>query len=393
MKQIVLYNSALHETIAVEITDAMFDNLENTVLIKDYETFNLVSTIPDDVKLLRKLEQEFEDNEFETIYKELPTEGVDPKAIDAKFVEYFYKCVKEKYPVFNELSDEKKTSVCLVLCTRFSIFVFSKQKKDNEKLEINTDLTFGEEYAKRIINLFNSLSLDDPDSIQNFSIELEKVEQDMLNDPRRRAGFDTLMLGLSTSIQDIASVFINDPNADSINLVEAFKNGVNNKDKASLKEKLTSVIKSSTVYYDNYLTSLNNAIATINKVDSHKSIGYLKVACKMICDFVTDTQDYVNEMANLRGHSNVDDIRQNRIDGYKKVIGTFSYSLDMLMTAFDHEKIEEDEYGKKVVSAWRLYEKEKSSDNEAWYFTLAKAYIAGYNELFDCLKVTNTEKK
>ena len=242
MKQITLYNSASHETIAVEITDTMFENLENTVLIRDFETFNLVSTIPDDVKLLRKLEQEFEDNEFETIYKELPTEDLDPKAIDSKFVEYFYKCVKEKYPSFNELSDDKKTSVCLVLCTRFSVFVFSKQQK-SKKSEVNFELTFGEDYAKRIVNLFNSLSLDDPDSIQNFSFGLEKVQQDMLNDPRRRAGFDTLMIGLSTTIQDIASVFINDPKAENINLVEAFKNGVNNQDKASLKEKLTKVIK------------------------------------------------------------------------------------------------------------------------------------------------------
>ena len=56
------------------------------------------------------------------------------------------------------------------------------------------------------------------------------------------------------------------------------------------------------------------------------------------------------------------------------------------MTAFDHEKVEENEYGKKVVSAWKLYEKEKSSDSNTWYVTLANDYMAAWEDLFGCLK-------
>lgn len=387
MTQITLYNSTTHESVVVDVPESIANDLENTVVINGFESFKFVSTIPEAVKQLREYEQVFEDAEFETIYKDLPTEGLDPKTIDSKFVEYFYNCIKEKYPELNGLEKGKKESVCLALCTRFSVFVFSKQKKiKEESKEVTSDLCFGEDYANRIIGLFKALSLDDAESILNFSTNLEKIEQSMLEDKRRRAGFDAMMLGLSTSIQDIASVFINDPNAENINLIEAFKKSTDSKDKDIIKGKLEKVINNSADYYQKYLQNVKNAISVIGKVDSNKPIAYLKVAYKLISDFVTDTRDVIAELNNLKGHSNVDDIRRDRTEGYRKVISNFSYSIDLLMTAFDHEKIEENEYGQKVVSAWKLYEKEKSSDNNTWYVTLANDYVAAWEDLFGCLK-------
>lgn len=386
MTQITLYNQVTHESVVVDVPETIANDLENIIMISGFDSFKLVNTIPENVQQLRKYKQEFEDNEFETIYKDLPTEGLDPKAIDSKFVEYFYKCIKEKYPKLEELDENKKTAVCLALCTRFSVFVFSKQNENNKKEETIPDTCFGEDYANRIINLFKELSLDNPESILNFSTSLEQIENDMLNDKRRRAGFDAMMLGLSTSIQDIATVFIGDPNTENVNLIEAFKKSTDSKDKDAIKGKLEKVIHDSADYYQKYLQNVKNAISVIGKVDSNKPIAYLKVAYKLISDFVTDTQNVISELNNLKGHSNADDIRKDRTEGYKKVINNFSYSLDLLMTAFDREKVEENEYGQKVISAWKLYEKEKSSDNNTWYVTLANDYVATWEELFGCLK-------
>lgn len=391
MVQLTLYNSTTHENIIINVPESIANDLENTIIINGFETFNLVNTIPENIKALRDYEQEFEEKEFDTLYDSWffkPASFNDIASnFEKSFNEYFTGCIKEKYPNLDKLSDKQKESILITLRTRFMVYMFNKQYENEHKEDKIEEVScFGEDYAHRIIKLFKELSLDDAESILNFSTNLEKTEQSMLNDTRRRAGFDAMMLGLSTAIQDIASVFINDPNAENINLIEAFKNSSNSKDKDTVKSKLEKVIDNSVDYYQKYLQNLKNSISVINKVDSNKSIAYLKVAHKLISCFVSDTRSIVAELSNLKENTHVDDLIKNKTENYKKVVNSFNYSLDLLMTAFDHEKVKEDEYGKKVVSAWKLYEKEKSSDSNTWYVTLANDYVAAWEDLFGCLK-------
>ena len=399
MKQVTLYNTITHEGVSVELSNSMVDDLEHTVLVSNYETFRLVSTIPGDVKQLREYEQKFEDNEFKTIYESWfnsPSSFEEiAEKFEERFTEYFNECAKEKYPELDNLDQSKKDSVCLTLRTRFLAYLFSRQNENNNKEDAieESGLCFGKDYSKKMIDLFKILSLDDPMSIQKFSDGLADVEKQMLNDKRRRAGFDTIMLGITATLQDIAGVFINDPTKESVNLVEAFKNATS-KDRLALKDKLEAAINKSCEYYKKFLTDVDDAIANINRVDSNKSMAYLRVMCKIVSDFMCDTNAYVSEINNLKGHINVEKLVKDRTEGYRRAIAAFSYAIDMLMVAYDSEGIKDDLYGSKVVSAWRLYDKEKSSDNNTWYFTLARGYTAAWEDLFGCIKdYLNKSKK
>lgn len=391
MKQVIFYNTITKEAAAVELPESLAENFDNVVLVNNYETFSLKSTIPDDIKKLRNLEQQFEEKEFNTIYESWyhsPSSFEEiEKTYDESFKEYFNGCVEEKYPEINELEQSKKDSVCLTLKTRFLAYMFNKQS-ETEKLEETDEsqICFGKDYANRIIALFKSLSLDDPVSICTFSDGLEKIENAMLSDKRRRAGFDSLMLGLSSAIQDIATIFISDPNKESVNIVEAFKNSVNNKDKKILKTKLEKVIKDSSDYYNNFLNGIDDAINTINRVDSNKSVAYLRVAWRIVSDFCHATDQFIKDLNQVKNQENSQEILKQKSQSYKTTVSSFSYSLDMLMVAFDYEKVKEDECGKSVINLWKLYEKEKSSDDNNWYFTLARDYIAGWDTFFSCLK-------
>lgn len=385
----ILYNKKTTEETFIDIPESMADDLSHTVLIHNFETFDLVSNVPKEQLDLRAARVEFAKNEFDTIYKDVffsPKNFTDIiDKFEPEFRKYVSQCITKKYP---DLNNDKLDSTILALQTNFLAYMMEKQQKvqdiENEEND-QTDPCYLLDYANRLTKLFETLLLDDPSSIYEFSDGLSEIEQKMSLDKRRHAGFDLLMHGISDAVQLLTGVFVEDPTKEPINLVLAFKNIPNNKDRDSLKKKISDIIEKVAEYYRCISSNLDKAKETAKELNPDKSKAYLLIMRNLVNEFINNTNHLITDYNNLRGHIRVDDILEQRKSEYRSYMEIFCSAMDTFMATIDSENLPDDEYRKNAISVWNLFNDARASEDNVWYHSLMQKYVTSFDELFGCL--------
>lgn len=392
--KVELCHTVSTETIELDLPELFVNDLEHVVVISEGEAFQLVSTIPEDVKAKNMVRKEFEDKEFETLrltyYKDL-NEDEDPDKFEQDFNTKVKDVINEKY---QSQIDFFTDAVIHTLCVHFVVYAICKNREEKlaEKNEAQkSDKCYAKDYAKRLINLFRILSFNEPGSIRRFSEELNTLEKFMQSDTRRHAGYDKLFAGVHATVTQLANVFITNGTEQKINLVRAFEDvaqGEDNEDRKRLISKISEIIDNTIKYYENYILSIDKTEEDISKINDDISISYIYVGRGLVANFINNTDAFL-AIADS-GENDAVKIATARKE-YKKQFEMFCNYFDDLIAAFDdvtNNTTPDSVFATNLNFIWFNVNKFKSSESETWPIDLAKALFEHYNEIFKDVPIT-----
>ena len=378
------------ETIQIDVPEAFANDLEHVVMIKDGEAFQLKSTIPDEIKKKNELRKKFEDNEFEylrTNYYEDLDEDADPEEFEKDFTDHVKIIIYERYPELKAVITDD--SIYHTLCVHFVVYAVCKNREEkmNQKNEAQkSDRCYAKDYAKRLLNLFRSLSFSEPGSMTKFSAELNDVEQFMQRDERRHAGYDKLFAGITATVSQLANVFITDDGEQKINLVKAFEDvaqGEDNPDRQQLIHKISGIIDSTITYYENYILNLDKIEDDISTISNDVSLSYIAVARGIVTGFINQTDKFLNDTTPGPEHDTT--FVTAARNEYKKNTDIFYSYIEDLMAAFDdatNNILPESPFATNIHYIWFNTRKARNSEDGNWPVNLAKLFYDNFAQLF-----------
>jgi len=379
-------NTITHEEYQCELPDSMVENIDHTFAYINDTIYGFFSTIPEELKDQEECKKEVKDKLFPVLrfsYFNYKTPIDVPSNFDTKFNQVLDNLLQKNYPEIYQRIEKNKDNFYSECRALFLAYVFDNVEKEKKTAEIQRkDECFCKDYALRIIDMFKNLSLDEIPSIETFSSTLSKIDQEMLLDDRRRAGYRLLLTGLADAISKLNSVFITKPGETSINLVKVFKENINNPDRATYIEKIKVIINEAIQYFEKILTDTNVAIDTIKKVDSCKSIAYLKMEQQFVSAFVSSTMSFLNKYKEEQDEKN----KANIIASYGRVATEFTIAIDTLIVSFDCTPNDDNPLQDNVITVWKMIEDQLESKSPTWYFELTKQFMDNWNSLFGALE-------
>lgn len=392
-------NTITHEEYPCELPDSMVENIDHTFAYINDTIYGFFSTIPEELKDQEECKKEVKDKLFPVLrfsyfnYK-LPIDI--PSNFDEKFDQVLDNLLQKKYPEIYQRIERNKNNFYGECRALFLAYVFDNVQKEEKALKSHRkDECFCKDYALRIIDMFKNLSLDEIPSIEIFSATLSKLDQEMLIDDRRKAGYRLILAGLANTISKLTSIFITNPGEKPINLVNAFReavttpgeiaagvNGTNNSDKTNYIEKIKVIIDESIQYFEKILTDIDTAIETIKKVDSCKSIAYLKMEQQFVSAFIDATMSFLNKYK----EESDEKTKAGIIASYGKVSTEFTSAIDTLLVSFDCTPNDDNPLQDNVVAIWKMIGDAIETKSPTWYFELTKQFMDNWNSLFGSLE-------
>lgn len=392
-------NTVTHEEYPCELPDSMVENIDHTFAYINDTIYGFFSTMPEELKDQEECKKEVKDKLFPVLrFSYFNYKGpVDiPSNFDEKFNQTLDNLLQKKYPEIYQRIEKNKDNFYGDCRALFLAYVFDNVEKEKKALEMQRkDECFCKDYALRIIDMFKNLSLNEVPSIEVFSATLSKIDQEMLVDTRRRSGYRLLLTGLADTVSKLTSVFITKPGEKPIDLVNAFReavatpgaiaagcNDVDNPDRANYVEKIKVIINEAIQYFEKILTDIDTAIETIKKVDSCKSIAYLKMEQQFVSAFIDATMSFLNKYKDEPDENK----KAGIIVAYNTVATEFHTAIDTLLVSFDCTPNDDNPLQDNVIAVWKMIEDQLASQSPTWYFELTKQFMDNWNSLFGALE-------
>lgn len=333
---ISIYDKDTLATFRVELPPTT-TNIKNLVIVDEQNnSYELTSTVPDEVLKKNKLREEFESKEFDKLYQNFPNIlefNKDPEMAE-KLVLMIMMTIKTDYAELEKMPNLE--GIARTIASHFVPYASSrareKQMKDaNDKLK--QDSNYCKDFALRILAMFSELDISNPNSVRGFSEKLSSIKKFMDIDPRRHAGQVRLLRGIAETVNKLSQVFLTEEGESKIDLVKAFTDiQKNNEELLKVKGKFNTIMKETKQYFTDVINDIdqNKKLAEVYPDDA--DIAYLALQRGLIGQYLNATNAYAEAM----NDTTKDEATKKQISQeYGKAIGSFYRYMEDLVACYD----------------------------------------------------------
>ena len=293
---------------------------------------------------------------------------------------------------------ENLQSIARTIASHFVPYA-AMRERDKAMSEANEKAKMDEnymcDYAMRILDMFNSLHLGDPNSVRGFSAKLTEIKRFMEIDSRRHAGYDRLMKGIAEAVNKLSQVFITDNGESKIDLVKAFSDVThNNEELQKVKDKFNTIMEETKKYFSECIDDLNNAGKLAVIFPGQPELSYLAVLRGLISQYLQSTNAYIEHNTNEKN----DEVAKRQVaHDYGVAIGAFMRYTEDVVACYDcytKNQPADNEYARTIGVIYNTVLSMEDNDKDpAWPYHLAVTLQSQAQEWFKDVPFTQPESE